>query len=194
MNAPALQQLLTPPRIGQPWPAAGGIYLGITPNLADTGDDHLVMSPEWACDMTWQQAMDWAAALRSGGFADWQLGDQTEGALAYAHARHLFEHKGWHWLRTQYSRSFAWLQFFFNGSQVNYGKRWQGGAARAFRRFSVQSFGHFDPAVVVTGQVAQLRLLSAAMTSAADAIDCARSRAAAEARDEAQTFAPMTAA
>jgi hypothetical protein len=62
---------------------------------------------------------------------------QTSAELFREGGAEAFEAR-WHWSSTQYSRYDAWGQYFDGGGQDGGDKSWQGGAARAFRRFVLQ--------------------------------------------------------
>jgi hypothetical protein len=172
MNAPATH--LTPPRIGQPWPAQGGIYAGLVPGADGGPDEHLILGPDLPPQrLTWQAALDWATALRTGGFSDWRVPTRDESAQLYATVRDQIETGYWYWTSTQYSRDVAWSQSFRDGGQVTFVKKFEA-RARAVRRFSVESLDHFEGGIAV--QVGQLRRLANAMTSAADQLECAQQR------------------
>ena len=172
MNAPATH--LTPPRIGQRWPAQGGIYAGLVPGADGGPDEHLILGPDLPGErLAWQAALDWATALRTGGFNDWHVPTRDESALLYATVRGHIETGHWYWTSTQSSRDDAWFQYFGNGNQTYGGKEFEA-RARAVRRFSVQSLDHFAGDIAV--HVGQLRRLANAMTSAADRLECAQQR------------------
>ena len=78
-------------------------------------------------------AAEWAAGLNIDGHSDFYLPSRFELALCYTNVKELFE-ATWHWSSTQYSPSYAWIQYFDGGNQTSYGKD---GAlrARAVRRF-----------------------------------------------------------
>ncbi|WP_454674861.1 Lcl domain-containing protein [Achromobacter pestifer] len=138
--------ILTPPRVGQPWPEQGGDYAGIM-----RGDDgtlyHVIVSGkdgdisdlaygaygerEDGTASKWDGQANTAAligsehahpaaaqigALTLEGHSDWYLPAQRELSLCWATVPHLFR-KDWYWSSTQYSASDAWIQTFDDGYQ-----------------------------------------------------------------------------
>ena len=121
--------LATPTRIGEAW--QGGIYAGISRGEDGEPDAHLVLLRNLHIDdLTWQQAVDWAAGLGDGA----RLPTRFQSALLYANLRDQLDTDRWHWTGTQYSDDGAWSQGFNNGFQYYYGKKSQA-RARAVRRF-----------------------------------------------------------
>lgn len=172
MSAAAPQ--LMPPRIGQAWAEHGGIYAGLVAGVDGGPDEHLILGPDVPSrTLKWQDALDWAAELRTSGFSDWHVPTRDESALLYATVRSQIDAGGWYWTSTVHSGSYAWNQLFSGGYQDTCHKSYEG-RARAVRRVSAQSFDHFQGAAVA--QVGQLRRLAASMTAAADGLECAQQR------------------
>jgi hypothetical protein len=163
--------LLTPPRIGQPWPGMGGLYAGVVRGQDGESDQHLILAADLPpASLKWQAALDWAAALRTDGFSDWHVPTRDESALLYANLRDSIQTGDWYWTSTQYSRLGAWSQGFDNGSQYSNGKSY-GARARAVRRFSVQPFSPSAVNPDLLDYAAQLRRVSAVMSDAAQHIE-----------------------
>ena len=121
------------PRIGQRLPDHGGIYAGIAKGEDGQPDHHLILLDDKpASTLNWKAAVAWGAKVGDG------LPTRDESALLYAHLRDEFE-SGWHWTGTQDSSYGAWSQYFNNGGQVSYGKKFEA-RARAVRRLPLQSF------------------------------------------------------
>ena len=81
---------------------------------ADGSKRHaLILLPGDQADLTWQQAMDWAASI--GG----ELPDRTESALLFATMKGEFN-ETWYWTRERHASdaSYAWCQLFGDGLQI----------------------------------------------------------------------------
>jgi len=78
------------------------------------------------------------AALTIDGHADWYLPAQRELTVCLVNVPELFETDDWYWSSTQYSRHYAWFQFFGYGFQ-DYGDKGYEAHVRAVRRFPLQS-------------------------------------------------------
>lgn len=82
-------------------------------------------------------------ALEINGFADWYLPARGGLLMQYSNLKPLlfgdeeFEEQ-WHWSSTQFSRYGAYYQYFYLGYTDNHLKVWQGGLARAVRRFRIE--------------------------------------------------------
>jgi len=162
MSAPIT--ILTPPRIGTPWPGQGGIYAGIARGIeadwrlilatadlgrlawggtrkvagADNTRDGMVNTRALAAAKTKHPAAEACAALEVDGHSDFYLPSRFELALLFANARdHLKPH--WHWSSTQFDASDAWHCGFDFGHQGNSHKSFEG-CAVAVRRVIAQSF------------------------------------------------------
>ena len=123
--------VVQPPRIGDAWPEQDGIYAGVSRGEDGDLDAHIVLLdavPEK--DMDWPDAVKWADGLGNGA----RLPTRFESALLYANLRDKLDTNCWHWTGTQYSADSAFVQYFYNGSQFNYIKKFQA-RARAVRRF-----------------------------------------------------------
>ena len=121
----AKQQTITLPSL-----AAGEIYAGIL--LKDgTPSHHLVLLPNDLKPSTWKQAIAWAA--KQGG----ELPTHKEQALLFANAAGEFQ-ESWYWSSEQYAgdESYAWCQYFLNGTQTTNRKAIKL-RARAVRRILV---------------------------------------------------------
>ena len=122
---------LQPPKVGEVWPAQGGIYAGIS---SEGGDHHLVLcTAEPPAVLAWQAARDWAAGLAVEGLTDWGLPTRFESALLYANLRDRFDTTAWYWTDTQYSADSAYSQSFYLGYQLTSGESFEA-KARAVRR------------------------------------------------------------
>ncbi|MCS4508915.1 Lcl C-terminal domain-containing protein [Xylophilus ampelinus] len=163
-NLPSLDSF--PPAIGQHWPAQGGTYAGILRGIDGEPDCALIVAPaaggETTC--TWgprdtdagetsdidgrantlllaglaeaYPAARWALRLRLDGFEDWYMPARRELQLIAANAPEAMDPKPYYWSSTQYSRHYAWLQDFENGTSNNYGKGNEC-RARAVRRIQL---------------------------------------------------------
>lgn len=101
---------------------AWGVYAGICRGGAS--DYHLIVGPELSTyGMPWQDAMEQAETLTSGGFSAWALPTRSEQALMFANVPELFE-KEWYWSGEQHASrsSSAWCQTFGNGHQSIFNK------------------------------------------------------------------------
>jgi hypothetical protein len=108
----------------------GEHYAGLL--LDEDGDPkhHLVLQPGDAEGLTWDAACKWAAD--QGG----ALPTRREQSLLFANAKQHF--KGtWYWSSEPHAEegSYAWSQYFDNGTQNDYRKSYEG-RARAVRRLS----------------------------------------------------------
>ena len=122
-----------PPRIGEAWLEQGGIYAGLVRGADGQPDHHLILAEAKPEAMAWQAAVDWAATVEVDGHKDFTLPTRRESALLFANLQDKFEPK-WHWTSEQYSRNYAWIQDFDDGSQGSIVKYYEG-RARAVRRF-----------------------------------------------------------
>jgi hypothetical protein len=109
----------------------GGLYAGIVRGVAGAPDQHVILLPGAAEDVTWDQAQAFAA--EAGG----ELPTRSEQALLYANLKDQFE-GDWYWSGEQHasSPSIAWIQYFLNGVQSNFRKSYEG-RARAVRRLPI---------------------------------------------------------
>jgi hypothetical protein len=84
-----------------------------------------------------------ARALRINGRDDWYLPARGGQLLQWGNLRAVLDpaeafEGAWYWSSTQYSRNYAFYQFFGNGyTYGDSGKSWEGGRARAVRRFLI---------------------------------------------------------
>lgn len=82
---------------------------------ADGAKRHaLILLPSEKTDLTWQQAMDWAASI------DGELPDRSESALLFATMKEEFT-ENWYWTRERRIslESYAWFQDFRTGNQYD---------------------------------------------------------------------------
>jgi hypothetical protein len=107
----------------------GELYAGIM--LGDDGkpSHHLVLMPDRAESVTWDQAVEFAK--RVGG----ELPSRREQSLLFANLKDQFE-AAWYWSGEQHESdgSFAWYQYFIDGNQYSNHKSYEGRAV-AVRRF-----------------------------------------------------------
>jgi len=109
--------------------APGERYAGLVLAADGTPSHHLVLLPDAASDVTWQDAKAWAESV--GG----ELPPRQEQALLYANLKAEFE-GAWYWSGEAHESegSGAWYQFFLDGLQ-DYDLKINVGRARAVRRF-----------------------------------------------------------
>ena len=128
INAAAQPQAkLLPAAIGEAF--AGGIYAGIMRGIDGAPDEHLVLLPGAANDVTWEAASEWAKA--EGG----DLPTRREQRLLLINLKDQFE-EDWYWSSEQAGPSHAWGQYFGHGTQY-YNYRSYEGRARAVRRLEI---------------------------------------------------------
>ena len=128
MNTTTAAALATiPAAIGAAF--AGGIYAGIMRGVDGAPDEHLVLLPGAAEDVTWEAAGEWAKA--EGG----ELPTRREQRLLFINLKDQFEEE-WYWSSEQSGPSGAWSQNFYGGSQY-YDTRSYEGRARAVRRLPI---------------------------------------------------------
>jgi hypothetical protein len=121
------------PPIGQPWPAQGGIYAGLSRGEDGEPDAHLVLLPDVLDkDMAWADAVKWAEGLGNGA----RLPTRFESALLCANLRDQLDTDHWHWTGTPDSEGYAWYQYLYHGYQYSSGTSF-GGRARAVRLIPV---------------------------------------------------------
>ncbi|MCY0854286.1 DUF1566 domain-containing protein [Cupriavidus sp. D39] len=116
------------PPANRPALAAGELYAGLILGKDGAPDHHLILLPDSAEDVTWEQAKEWAAA--AGG----ELPTRREQSLLFANLKEEFE-SAWYWSGEQYAgpSNYAWLQNFSVGAQY-YGRKSYEFRARAVRR------------------------------------------------------------
>ena len=128
MNTTTAAALATiPAAIGTAF--AGGIYAGIMRGIDGAPDEHLVLLPGAAEDVTWESAVEWAKA--EGG----DLPTRREQRLLFINLKDQFE-EDWYWSGEQAGPSGAWVQYFLYGFQYD-GTRSYEGRARAVRRLEI---------------------------------------------------------
>ena len=108
---------------------AGGIYAGIMRGVDGAPDEHLVLLPGAAEDVTWEAAGEWAKA--EGG----DLPTRREQRLLFINLKDQFE-EDWYWSSEQAGPSLAWLQSFNFGYQLISFRSYEG-RARAVRRLPI---------------------------------------------------------
>ncbi len=108
---------------------AGGIYAGIMRGVDGAPDEHLVLLPGAAEDVTWEAAGEWAKA--EGG----DLPTRREQRLLFINLKDQFE-EDWYWSSEQAGSSYAWFQGVDDGYQ-HYIYRSYEGRARAVRRLPI---------------------------------------------------------
>lgn len=129
---------LTPPAIGQAWPAQGGIYAGVVCGGDSERDYHLIIGPDLGTRTTWVKMQDAAAACEVDGHKDFILPLRREQSIAYANVPKLFE-KAYYWSAEEYAGDpgCAWFQYFNTGDQ-HYSNKGNDYLARAVRRLPMQ--------------------------------------------------------
>jgi hypothetical protein len=124
------------PKIGQPWPGQGGIYVGLAKGVDGGADEHLVLLAGFTgSELTHAKALEWATKQTADGHTDFRLPNRDESALLYAHVREHIDTNYWYWTSSVYGASYAWTQHFYHGTQCYRHKSAQG-AAVAVRRFA----------------------------------------------------------
>ncbi len=106
--------------------AHGERYAGLVFDENGKPSHHVILLPNKTDDLTWQEAMGWAAKI--GGF----LPTRQEQSLLFANLKGQFD-EFLHWSNAQYSENFAWAQVFDFGYQTSFNKHYEF-SARAVRR------------------------------------------------------------
>lgn len=124
------------PRIGTPR-VAGGIFAGVVRGEEGQPDYYLVVHQEQKAPGPWQAAIDWAAGLTADGHSGFVLPNRREQAILYGNVPELFE-KAWYWSGVTHAShpSYAWRQYFDDGSQYDFHKDYDS-RARAVRRAAI---------------------------------------------------------
>lgn len=137
MNAVAEQKTIVP-KIGQPWPGQGGIYIG---SRLKGGEVHHIIIPggiEHDIKASHNNAAERIAAQGEiNGFSDWRHADQEDLMLAYINARDQFHRKGVGSIQvsaTPYGSDYAWLVDFEYGSVTTLNRGYEF-RVRPFRSF-----------------------------------------------------------
>ena len=106
----------------------GEVYAGLVLDAEGCISHHLVLLPGEAEDVNWQAAIDWATSI--GGV----LPTRQEQALLYANRKGDFQPR-WYWSAESHEDdgSYAWNQYFYDGTQDSSHKSYEG-RARAVRR------------------------------------------------------------
>ncbi len=109
-------------------PLDSGIFVGVI-TQQDGTHSAITLLPDYAEDLTWQAAKDWAAGLNA------QLPTRPMAALIFANTQDRPQ-SGWHWTSEEQKdhASFAWGCYFDDGYQGSGLKSFEGSAV-AVRRF-----------------------------------------------------------
>ena len=110
----------------------GERYAGLILNDQGKPGHHLVLLPGDAEDLTWEQALAWAA--EQGG----ELPTRAEQSLLFANLKGEFQ-GAYYWSGQTHetNSSWAWFQYFRNGGQGNY-RKGNEFRARAVRRLVIE--------------------------------------------------------
>jgi hypothetical protein len=110
---------------------AGEEYAGISLGKDGAPDQHLILLPGEAEQVSWKDAIKWAA--KAGG----ELPTRREQSLLCANLKEHFQPR-WYWSSEQYAPGpdYAWRQDFSDGGQDGSDKSYAG-RARAVRRLLV---------------------------------------------------------
>lgn len=103
-------------------PDHAGTFCGIVGGTVEQPFAALILlDAKPATKLNWADAMAWGQSLGEG----CHIPTRDESAHLYATSRELMGKSDWHWTSTEYtpcSGSYAWIQDFFIGSQLDYGK------------------------------------------------------------------------
>jgi hypothetical protein len=110
----------------------GEHYAGIILGKDGAPDHHLILLPDEAIDINWENAKKFAA--KAGG----ELPDRREQSLLFANLKEHFKGR-WYWSGEQHASdsNYAWHQYFGYGHQFNSSKSYEG-CARAVRRVVIE--------------------------------------------------------
>ena len=139
MQTPTEPQALTPPAPGDYWPGQGGIYVGVARGEPGQPPYHLILAeaaPE--TKFNWQAGLDFAKTIEADGHKDFSVPTRYESALLYANVSDKIDNRYWYWTGTQYSEYLAYGQYFDNGFQSYFNKKYEG-RCRFVRRLILQS-------------------------------------------------------
>ncbi len=133
------------PSIGSAWAGKGGIYAGTVRGDVGQPDYGLVVLDAERNDITWNDAMKWAASLDVAGLRDFTLPLRKEQAILFGNVPELFAKEAY-WSREEHASDSdsAWCQSFDNGNQ-SYGRKDGELRARAVRRVPIEQF---DPLTI----------------------------------------------
>ena len=125
----------TPPKVGQPWPAQGGVYVGT--RVIDGAVVHIIAAPGVEHDIVGVQFAQVEAVIPAelNGHSDWRAPDQEDLMLAWANARDCFVQKGAdsiYWSRSHH-HGWPWAVAYAGGSVLN---------ASRYDEFRVRPFRH----------------------------------------------------
>lgn len=107
----------------------GEVYAGVILGQNGEKDYHLFLRPEKPeKKLSWDDAMAWAKSI------GYELPTRQDQSLLFANCQSEFENT-WHWSSEQYAHSddYAWVQYFYHGSQ-DYNRKSTTSRARAIRR------------------------------------------------------------
>ncbi|HRH29639.1 MAG TPA: DUF1566 domain-containing protein [Aquabacterium sp.] len=107
---------------------AGERYAGLVLHPDGTPSHHLILLPDQAVDVNWQDATAWAAKI--GG----ELPSRQEQSLLFANLKNEFLLRTY-WSREEHSKGSAWFQGFCYGTQSSNGHYGEF-CARAVRRLN----------------------------------------------------------
>ena len=111
------------PAIGQPLEA--GTFVGLTTKPDGTHHAVVLLADKPEKRLTWKASLAWAKKLKA------ELPTRSVATLLFANAKAQFEPE-WHWTSETSDSSYAWLQYFSDGSQSIITKSVEG-RARAVR-------------------------------------------------------------
>ena len=114
----------------------GGVYAGLS--IENERPVALVLLPNQAESVTWQQAKDWAAAMAGGkGKPGGLLPSRFDQLVLFKNLKHEFK-EDWYWSGEELAGNaeYAWGQFFSLGTQHGWHKSLKG-RARAVRRVPI---------------------------------------------------------
>jgi hypothetical protein len=125
------------PHLGTDWPGQGGQFAGLVRGEKGMPDYLLILGPEYAGELSWQPANDWAAGLEIDGHKDFTLPTRPEQSLLFSTVGDQFQRE-WYWSNSQRAAFpvCAWLQLFGNGNQ-NVNHKSNLNRARAVRRIKI---------------------------------------------------------
>ncbi len=108
---------------------AEGVYAGIVRGVKGAPDQHLLLIDGEVEGVTWEAACIWAESV--GG----SLPTRAEQAVLFGNLKDHFQ-RDWYWSSEQAGPSYAWHQYYDNGTQNNYYRAYEG-RARAVRRLPI---------------------------------------------------------
>jgi hypothetical protein len=110
----------------------GELYAGLILGKDGAPDQHIILLPGDAQDVTWSAARQWAAV--AGG----DLPTRRELSLLFANQKEQFS-RVWYWSgeQSEARSQLVWGQNFYSGIQTMYGRQFRG-RGRAVRRIPVE--------------------------------------------------------